>query len=225
MNEQYFEEIVKSGKSKLNVMVELGEVEVLSHEKPMITVSAETRHVIVTVHQEDGTVFVRAEVEDGWVGSIGRFLRGDQPKARLLIHVPTDCEIKAKTITGMLTVRDIMAAVTTHVTTGKTQLTNLGGPIYAKAITGQMIYDGLLVDDNHRFETVTGELKLRLTKEPNAKLDIGTTTGNVQCDFPLTNRKQERHWIGGKMKGTLGAGTGQLKARVVTGNLHVAQAA
>jgi DUF4097 and DUF4098 domain-containing protein YvlB len=225
MNEQYFEEIVKSGKSKLNVIVEVGEVEVQPHNKPMITVSAETRHVMVTVEQKDGTVFVRAEVEDGWLGSIGRLLRGDHPKAKLLIHVPTDCEINAKTVTGTLTISDIMAAVTTHVTTGKTHLTNLGGPIYAKAVTGQMIYDGLLVDDTHRFETVTGELQLRLTKEPNAKVDIRTTTGNVQCDFPLTNAKQERHWIGGKMKGTLGAGTGQLKARVVTGNLHVAQAA
>lgn len=225
MNEQYFEEVVKSGKSKLNVVVEVGQVVVQPHEKPLITVNAEMRHVVVTVHQEDGTVYVRAEVEDGWMGSIGRLLRGDHPKAKLLIHVPADCEIKAKTVTGTLDIRDITAPVTTHVTTGKTQLTNLGGPIYAKAVTGQMIYDGLLVDDNHRFETVTGELRLRLTKEPNAKVDIGTTTGNVQCDFPLTNQKQERHLIGGKLKGTLGAGTGQLKARVVTGNLQVTQAA
>ena len=230
MKKQYFEEVVKNSKSKLNVVVEVGELEVLPHEKPMITVEAETQHVSLTVyqgdgHQGDGTVFVRAEVEDGWLGSIGRLLRGDHPKAKLTIHVPTNCEIKAKTVTGTLAVRDIMAAVTTHVTTGKTQLTNLGGPIYAKAITGQMVYDGLLVDDSHRFETVTGELRLHLRKEPNAKVDIKTTTGRVHCDFPLTNQKQERHWVGGKLKGTLGAGTGQLKARVVTGNLHVAQAA
>lgn len=224
MKEQYFEEAVKSGKSKLNVMVEVGEVEVLPHEKPLITVEAETQHVIVTVYQEENGVFVRAEVEDGWMGSIGRLFRGDHPKAKLLIHVPADCEIKAKTVTGTLTIRDITAAVTTHVTTGKTQLTNLGGPIYAKAVTGQMIYDGLLIDDNHRFETVTGDLQLRLTKEPNAKVDIGTTTGRVHCDFPLTDSKQERHLVGGKLKGTLGAGTGHLKARVVTGSLHVSQA-
>ena len=224
MKEQYFEEVVKSGKSKLNVVVEVGEVAVQSHDKPLITVDAETRHVVVTVEQENGTVFVRADVEDGWLGSIGRFLRGDHPKAKLTIHVPADCEVKAKTVTGKLAVQDIMAAVTTHVTTGQTLLTNLGGPIYAKAITGQMIYDGLLVDDNHRFETITGELRLRLTKEPNAKVDIKTTTGRVHCDFALDDQKEERHFVGGKLKGTLGAGTGQLKARVVTGNLHVAAA-
>ena len=225
MEEQNFEEMVKSGKSKLNVVVEVGEVSVQPHEKPMITVEAKTQHVILTVHQEDGKVFVRAEVEDGWLGSVGRYLRGDHPKATIIIHVPSDCEINAKTVTGMLTIRDITAAVTTHVTTGKTQLSNLGGPIYAKAITGQMLYDGLLIDDNHRFETITGDLQIRLTKEPNAKLDIKTTTGRVHCDFPLANQKQERHLVGGKLKGTLGAGTGYLKARVVTGSLHVAQAA
>lgn len=225
MKEQYFEEALIGNKGKLNVVVEVGEVEIQTHEKPLITVEAETRHVIVTVHNEDDTVTVRAEVEDGWPEKIGRFLRGDHPKAKLLIHVPANCEINAKTVTGMLTIRDITAAVTTHMTTGKTRLTNLGGPIYAKAVTGQLIYDGLLIDDNHRFETVTGDLQLRLTKEPNAKLDIKTTTGRVHCDFPLTNQKQERHFVGGKLKGTLGAGTGHLKARVITGNLHVARAA
>lgn len=224
MKEQYFEEVVKGSKSKLNVVVEVGEVEVEPHDKPLITVTAETQHVILTVHQEDNTVYVRAEVEDGWMGTHGRFLRGDHPKAKLLIYVPTDCEINAKTITGSLTIRDIAAAITTHVTTGKMHLANLGGPIYAKTVTGLVTYEGLLVDDNHRFETVTGDLRLRLTKEPNAKLDIGTTMGRVHCDFPLTEQKRQRHITGGKMKGVLGAGTGHLKARVVTGNLHVGRA-
>ncbi len=225
MEEQYFEEAVKNGKSRLNVMVEVGEVVVLPHEKPLVTVAAKTQQVTLTVYQEENTVHVRAEVEDGWMGSIGRWLHGDHPKAKLRIHVPSDCEVKAKTVTGTLAVQDIMAAVTTHVTTGKTQLSNLGGPVYAKAVTGKMKYDGLLVDDNHRFETVTGDLQLRLTKEPNAKVDISTTAGRVHCDFYLMNQKQARHLVGGKLKGTLGAGTGQLKARVVTGNLHVASAA
>ena len=225
MEKHYFEETVTAGKGKLNVVVEVGEVEVQPHDKPMITVTAETRHIILTVHQEDNTVYVRAEVEDGWMGTFGRFLRGEHPKAKLLIHVPTDCQINAKTITGSLAIRDVTAAITTHVTTGKTHLANLGGPIYAKAVTGMVTYEGLLVDDNHRFETVTGNLQFRLTKEPNAKVDIGTTTGRVHCDFPLANQKQQRHLVGGKMKGTLGAGTGHLKARVVTGNLHLARAA
>ena len=223
MEKHYFEETVTVGKGKLNVVVEVGELEIQPHDKPLITVSAETQHVMLTVHQEDNTVYVRAEVEDGWKGTLDRLLRGEHPKAKLLIHVPTDCQINAKAITGMLTIRDITAAVTTHVTTGKTHLTNLGGLVYAKAVTGQMIYNGLLIDDSHRFETVTGDLQLRLTKEPNAKVDIGTMTGRVHCDFPLANQKQERHLVGGKLKGTLGAGTGHLKARVVTGNLHVAR--
>jgi hypothetical protein len=224
MEKQYFEETVTVGKGKLNVVVEVGEVEVQPHDKPMITVTAETRHVTLTVYQEDNTVYVRAEVEEGWRGKAGRFWREDQPKARLFIDVPTDCEINAKTITGSLAIRDVTAPITTHVTTGKTHLVNLGGPIYAKAVTGMMTYEGFLVDENHRFETVTGNLQLRLTQEPNARVDIGTMTGRVHCDFPLANQKQERHLVGGKMKGTLGTGTGHLRARVVTGNLHVAQA-
>jgi hypothetical protein len=203
--------------------VEVGELEILPHDKPLITVTAETRYINVTVRREENVVYVHAEVDEAARGMKQFFNKG--PKANLLIHVPADCEINAKTITGTMAIRDISAPITTHMTTGKTQLANLGGPIYAKAITGMMTYEGLLIDDNHRFETVTGNLQLQLTKEPNAQVDMETTTGRMRCDFPLSGQKEQRHLTGGKLRGTLGAGTGHLKARVVTGNLHVRQAA
>jgi DUF4097 and DUF4098 domain-containing protein YvlB len=117
-----------------------------------------------------------------------------------------------------------MAPITTHVITGKTKLTDLGGPIYAKSVTGFLSYNGYLSEENHRFETTTGDLQLRLTKEPNAHMDMKTVTGRVHCGFPLTNERQQSHVVGRKITGTLGAGTGHIKARVVTGNLSVAHA-
>jgi hypothetical protein len=55
-------------------------------------------------------------------------------------------------------------------------------------------------------------------------MDMKTVTGRVHCGFPLTNERQQSHVVGRKITGTLGAGTGHIKARVVTGNLSIAHA-
>jgi hypothetical protein len=226
MEKHHFEEEF-SGKGKLNLVVEVGQVEVFTHERDSVVVNGRTQHMTLTVTRQDNTITVRADVEDDWQhipGKLLNFLKGEHPRTELTIHIPAHCEVNAKVITGSLELSGVMAPITTHVITGKTKLTDLGGPIYAKSVTGFLSYNGYLSEENHRFETTTGDLQLRLTKEPNAHMDMKTVTGRVHCGFALTNERQQSHMVGRKITGTLGAGTGHIKARVVTGNLSVAHA-
>jgi len=218
-----FIETLTSDKGQLYVTAEIGDVTIQPHDGRSITVEADLRHMTINVTRQDNVVSVRVEQEDKeWRQNIGRWFNADdQPKAIVTIHVPHTCVIHAKTITGQMHIHDIDAPVTATVITGKNDLANIGARVDARATTGEVTYNGFLTNDFHRFETVTGSIRLNLTQEPNAKLDGRVLTGDVHCALPLAQPKLHKALTGKHLKGTLGTGEGAIKAQIVTGSLLI----
>lgn len=207
--------------TKLDVLVEIGSVTIRPSTEDTITVDATYRHMDVWVERQGDTVLVRAEQEENFLQSLTRLFNNDHPKADITIHVPSHCEVHAKTITGKLSIAGMQAPVTGRVITGKLALKEIQGPVYAKTITGKLSYSGELTEENHRFETVTGEIVLTIPQSTNAKLSAQTATGSLNCRLPLTHLHEERHFVGGRLQGTLGNGTGRIKAKISTGSLLI----
>jgi HSP20 family molecular chaperone IbpA len=228
METNHFEETLAEGKSNLHVMVEIGDVDIRPHDSRSVVVDAESQHMDVTVRRENNTVYVRAERQEAWnelSRKAKRLLQNSEPpRANLSIRVPEECEVRAKTITGKLSVSDVDAPINTHVITGSTTLDELGGPIFAKTVTGSVRYHGPLADAKHRFEATSGKICLSLTQEPNARLNARTTTGSIRCDFPIGDEIERRHITGARLNGILGSGKGDIRAKVVTGSLHLESA-
>lgn len=207
--------------TKLDVLVEVGTLTIRPSAHKEIHIEASYRHMDVWVERQGNTVVVRAEQEDDFLQRLTRLFSNDHAKADVVIHVPAHCEVQAKTVTGTLDVEGIFAPVSARVITGQLKLRDLAGAIYAKTITGQLLYSGLLSEDHHRFETVTGEIELTLPADTSAELSAQTTTGSVHCQLPLSNRQVERHFVGSKLRGTLGSGAGRIKAKVTTGSFTI----
>lgn len=207
--------------TKLDVLVEIGSVTIRPSTEKVITVDATYRHMDVWVERQGDTVVVRAEQEETFLQSLSRLFNNDHPKADLTIHLPAHCDVQAKIVTGKLSVEGIQAPVTGRVITGKLSLKQIQGPIYAKTITGKLTYTGELTEENHRFETVTGEIVLSLPQTTNAKLSAQTATGSLNCRLPLADLREEQHFVGGKLQGTLGSGAGRIKAKISTGSLVI----
>lgn len=202
-------------------MVEIGSVTIRPSTSKEIHIEASYRYMNVWVERRNRAVIVRAEQEEGFRQRLGRLFSSDQPKADLIIHLPATCEIEAKTVTGSLDVEGVQAPVTGRVITGKMHMKDIQGPIYAKTVTGKLHYAGELTAENHRFETVTGEIRLTLPHTTDARLTAYTTTGKLRCLLPLAERQEQKHFVGGKLRGVLGSGAGQIKVKVTTGNLLV----
>ncbi|MCB8979051.1 MAG: DUF4097 family beta strand repeat protein [Ardenticatenaceae bacterium] len=207
--------------TKLDVLVEVGSVTIRPSTGKEMHIAATYRHMDVWVERQGNTVVVRAEQEEDFLQRLVRLFNNDHPKADLVIDLPAHCEVMAKTVTGTLEVEGMLAPVAARVITGQMKLHNLSGSVYAKTVTGQLTYTGPLSDDNHRFETVTGEIVLSLPADTNAELSAQTITGSLNCKLPLTNRQEDRHFVGGKLRGTLGSGAGRIKAKITTGSLTV----
>ncbi|MAU01705.1 MAG: hypothetical protein CL608_31590 [Anaerolineaceae bacterium] len=207
--------------TRLDVLVEVGTVTIRPSTEKVITVDATYRHMDVWVERQGDTVVVRAEQEETFLQSLTRLFNNDHPKADITIHLPAHCGVHAKTVTGKLSIEGVQAPVTARVITGKLTLKEIEGPIYAKTITGKLSYTGELTEENHRFETVTGEIVLTLPQTTNARLAAQTATGSLSCRLPLTDLQEERHFVGGKLQGALGNGAGRIKAKISTGSLVI----
>ncbi|MCA9929371.1 MAG: hypothetical protein KC419_12870, partial [Anaerolineales bacterium] len=185
MKTYHFEEELPEGKQAFDLVVEIGTAQIEGHNGRSLIIDAELEQMEISLSQEGNTTFVHVHKNESW-SELGQKLtnriKGIQPKARLTIKLPAQCELRAKTIAGSLAVNGIDAPVTTRVITGKTTLQNLNGPIYAKTITGKLQYEGNLIGDHHRFEAITGSVQIKLQQIPNAHFDARTTTGKIRCD-------------------------------------------
>ena len=220
MKTVHFTETVDA-KTKLDVLVEIGSLIMRPSIDGDVHIEATYRHMDIWIERHDNTVVVRAEQEEDMAQKLGRPFRDGHPKVDLTIDVPTHCPIQAKVISGSLALSEMMAPVSARVITGQLHLREIQAPIYAKTVTGQLAYTGSLTEDNHRFEVTSGEMVLTVPEGTNGQLYAQTITGSVSCQLPLTERHEERRLIGRKLRGTLGSGTGRIKAKVTTGNLEI----
>ncbi|WP_420641924.1 hypothetical protein [Candidatus Leptofilum sp.] len=220
MKTVHFTETVEA-KTKLDVWVEIGSVEIRPSADDNLHIEATYRHMDIWVERHEGTIFVRAEQDADFIQKLARLFRNNHPKAKLIIDVPAHCPIQAKTVTGSMAIEGVAAPVSARVVAGQLRMQDIDGSIYAKAVTGQLTYTGNLTDENHRFESATGEIVLTIPETVNAQLSAKTGVGNVSCTLPLTDQRAERHLVGGNLWGILGSGAGRIKAKIGTGTLEI----
>ncbi|WP_420627233.1 hypothetical protein [Candidatus Leptofilum sp.] len=220
MKTVHFTEAVEA-KTKLDVQVEIGLVEIRPSTDNNLHIEATFRHMDVWVEQQGDTIQVRAEKEADFILKLTRLFHKDRPKSKLIIAVPAHCPVQAKIIAGSMEIEGIAAPVSARVLTGRLRLWEIDGPIYAKTATGQLTYTGNLTDENHRFETATGEIVLTVPETVNAQLSAKTGVGNLNCGLSLAEKRENRHLVGGTLRGVLGSGEGRIKAQIGTGNLEI----
>jgi hypothetical protein len=218
MKTLFFEEALNSPKANLTVKLDVGSLRVQTHDKPLILVEAKVKKSTVEVSRDgdDVTVTAKAKRKFDWLS-----LFGSNARAELTITVPPECALLLKTATGSVRVSDVQAPVVIKTATGSAQLSNLGGPIEAAVATGKLSYEGALSADDHQFKVVTGSVRLALTDEPDVELSAKTVTGSIRCGFPLQNEQRQRQFVGGKLRGELGSGMGELKVTAVTGSVTI----
>lgn len=217
MKTEFWEETLRPGKDEVDIFVVIGRVQVQTHDQPLARVEISYRDLDVSVQRVDNVLYVKVEQGDRrW-----KWWNGARPKAIVNVTIPAECAVRLKTITGRTTIQDVIAPVKADITTGKLHLSNLGGAVDAKTITGHIRYTGSLVEDQHRFVSTTGKVDLQLAGMPDAMLNAKTVTGRIRCDLPLAAAKEKRNFTSQSLHGRLGAGSGEIRVRVVTGSISV----
>ncbi|WP_251076774.1 DUF4097 family beta strand repeat-containing protein [Streptomyces benahoarensis] len=129
-------------------------------------------------------------------------------------------EVRAETVSGRVEAQGVTGGLRFHSVSG--DLTVLDGgaaTVQADSVSGDMVLD---LDPSDRgadiqLTSVSGEVAIRLPEPADTRVEAGTTSGTVSNAFD-TLRVGGR-WGAKNISGTLGSGTGRLKATTVSGGL------
>ncbi|MFD6280950.1 DUF4097 domain-containing protein [Streptomyces sp. NPDC060209] len=128
--------------------------------------------------------------------------------------------VRAETVSGSLEAQTVTGDLRFQSVSGDlTVMEGAGTSVRAESVTGHMVLD---LDTSPkptdiRLTSVSGEIAIRLPHPADAKVEANTASGTVSNAFE--DLRVGGQWGAKKITGTLGAGTGKLKATTVSGSI------
>ncbi|MEE1750898.1 MULTISPECIES: DUF4097 family beta strand repeat-containing protein [unclassified Streptomyces] len=128
--------------------------------------------------------------------------------------------VLADTVSGSVEAQSVTGELRFHSVSGDlTVVEGAGASVRAESVSGDMVLD---LDPNGkptdiRLTTVSGEVAIRLPHPADAKVEANTASGSVSNGFE--DLRVSGQWGAKKITGTLGAGTGKLRATTVSGSI------
>ncbi|MET7711996.1 DUF4097 family beta strand repeat-containing protein [Streptomyces sp. NPDC005407] len=128
--------------------------------------------------------------------------------------------VRADTVSGSLEAQSVTGDLRYNSVSGDlTVIEGAGSSVRAESVSGDMVIDldpaGRPTDI--RLTTVSGEVAIRLPHPADAQVEANTASGSVSNAFD--DLRISGQWGAKKITGTLGAGTGTLKATTVSGSI------
>jgi DUF4097 and DUF4098 domain-containing protein YvlB len=69
---------------------------------------------------------------------------------------------------------------------------------------------------------VSGNLALRFPEATGARVDLKTMSGDLKCEFTLIDEKRnDRETVNRWLRGTIGSGSGTIRASTISGNVKL----
>ncbi|WP_031076918.1 DUF4097 family beta strand repeat-containing protein [Streptomyces sp. NRRL S-118] len=166
-----------------------------------------------------------ADVEVGVVGA-GAVISGIRGRVEVrgvsgdttLVGLPGP--VRAQTVSGSVEAQAVAGDLRFHSVSGDlTVIEGTGSSVRADSVTGDMVIDLEPADGSTdiRLTTVSGEVAIRLPHPADARVEANTTSGAVSSAFE--DLRVDGQWGAKSIKGTLGAGTGTLRATTVSGSI------
>lgn len=128
--------------------------------------------------------------------------------------------VRAETVSGSLEAQSVSGDLRFQSVSGDlTVVDGSGTSVRAESVTGHMVLDlgASSKPTDIRLTSVSGEIAIRLPHPADAKVEANTASGAVSNAFE--DLRVGGQWGAKKITGTLGAGTGKLKATTVSGSI------
>ncbi|MCB5908712.1 DUF4097 family beta strand repeat-containing protein [Streptomyces pinistramenti] len=129
-------------------------------------------------------------------------------------------EVRADTVSGKVEAQAVTGDLRFHSVSGDlTVIDGAGGSVHADSVSGDMVLDldPAAKGTDIQLTSVSGEMAIRLPDPADATVEANTTSGKISNAFDTL--RVGGQWGAKNITGTLGAGTGTLKATTVSGGL------
>jgi lia operon protein LiaG len=127
-------------------------------------------------------------------------------------------------VSGRLAARGIEAASARLATTsGSVTAAGLTGAVNATSVSGRIELGWAALNGPVDVASTSGRVELRLPAASSFRLDASSTSGSLQCDFPVTVQGAAAGQRAHSLAGTVGGGAQELRIRTVSGAIRVLQ--
>lgn len=139
---------------------------------------------------------------------------------RYEIQVPRRVNLNIRTTNGNVEAERITGRVRLESTNGKVIGTEISGPARCRTTNGSI--DVSLIDikdpDDMSFYTTNGSISLELPKNFGGFVDLKTTNGHVDCDFPMEVDDRHKRTL---LRGKIGEGDADITCSTTNGSIHI----
>lgn len=128
--------------------------------------------------------------------------------------------VGAETVSGNVEAQAVTGDLRFHSVSGDlTVVEGAGASVKAESVSGSMVLDldSTGTPTDVRLATVSGELAIRLPHPADARVEANTASGSVSNGFE--DLRVSGQWGAKKITGTLGSGTGTLRATTISGSI------
>lgn len=151
--------------------------------------------------------------------------RGSRVDVDFTVRVPTGVELIATVVAGDVEANGLSSNVTAHSVSGDVAVSTTG-VVEAGTVSGELdITMGSLDWNRLAFNTVSGDITLRLPEALEAEVDFESLSGDLDTDFDLqVDRRRNGRFVGSRVEGTIGDGGRALSFHTVSGDVRLLRA-
>ena len=136
------------------------------------------------------------------------------------LSVPTQTNLSLKSTNGGVSIRDVEGRLEFTTTNGGVKLANVGGDVRGRTTNGgvDVELDGATWrGEGLNVETSNGGVKIAIPNDYSARVQVATTNGGMNSDFPLTVTGR----LDRDIDATLGAGGATIRVRTSNGGVRL----
>jgi DUF4097 and DUF4098 domain-containing protein YvlB len=136
------------------------------------------------------------------------------------IMVPQSIDLNIKTTNGKIYCQQIKGRLRLDATNGKIVAREIEGLVRSRTTNGSLDIELLSVppEEEIEFSTTNGSITLHLPEDYSAEVNLKTTNGHIDSDFPYT---EQRKWSKQHVWGKIGSGTGNLDCHTTNGSIRL----
>jgi hypothetical protein len=141
------------------------------------------------------------------------------------VRVPAGVELIGTVVSGDVEVNGLRSDVSAHSVSGDVAVST-SGVVEAGTVSGSIDVDmGSLEWTRLSFNTVSGDVTLRMPAALEAEVEFESLSGRLDTDFDLrVEERRDGRFVGTRVEGTIGAGGRELSFHTVSGSVRLLRA-
>jgi len=130
--------------------------------------------------------------------------------------------LKLNTASGDITLQNAGGEIEVATASGNLKVTNASGTVSAASASGDVDVEIARLEGTRdlRFSSASGDVRVRLPNDLDARVSLATASGNIETDFPIEVKRQE-YGPGVTARGQLGSGARSLRVSTASGDVSL----